>query len=99
MLYRRARRGAGADLVAGVYANRFSERADLLGKTCWTLYNTNYRTLRAEVMAVDHAPGTQYLNELTGQPLEVRVVGKRAYVALDLAPRDVMVISRGLYVR
>jgi hypothetical protein len=84
-------------LLQGVYANRFSERPDLAGKTCWTIYNTNYRTVRAEAIAVDHAPGAQYLDEMTGKPLPVRVAGKRAYVTLDLAPRDVVVISRGLF--
>lgn len=86
-------------LLCGIYANQFSERADLLGKTCWTVYNTNYRTVRGEVLAVDHAPGCQYLDELTGKPLKVRVQGKKAYLTLDLAPRDVVVVSRGLYVK
>ena len=86
-------------LVSGVYANRFSERPDLVGKTCWTVYNTNYRTVSAEVLAVDHAPGAQYLDEMTGKPLPVRVVGKKAYLTLTLAPRDVVVISRGLYMK
>ncbi|MEI6503011.1 MAG: DUF6259 domain-containing protein, partial [Armatimonadota bacterium] len=86
-------------LLQGVYANRFSERTDLVGKTCWTIYNTNYRTIRGEVIAVDHAPGSQYLDEMTGKPLKARVVGKTAYLTLDLAPRDVVVISRGLYMK
>lgn len=86
-------------LLSGIYANEFAERPDLLGKTCWTIYNTNYRTVRGEVIAVDHAPGAQYLDELTGRPLEPRVVGSKAYLTLDLAPRDVVVISRGLYVK
>jgi hypothetical protein len=86
-------------LLSGLYANQFGERKDLLGKTCWTIYNTNYRTVRAEVIAVDHAPGAQYLDEMTGQPLTPRIVGKKAYLTLDIAPRDVVVVSRGLYVR
>ncbi|NPV49083.1 MAG: hypothetical protein HPY69_19235 [Armatimonadetes bacterium] len=85
-------------LLSGVYANRFSERADVLGKTCWTIYNTNYRTVRGEVIAVDHAPGAQYLDEMTGRPLQPRVVGDKAYLTLNIAPRDVVVVSRGLYV-
>lgn len=86
-------------LVQGVYANQFGEREDLLGKTCWTVYNTGYRTLNAEVLAVDHAPGAQYLDEITGQPLTPRIVGDKAYLTLSLGPRDVAVISRGLYVQ
>ncbi|MCU0960468.1 MAG: DUF6259 domain-containing protein [Pirellulaceae bacterium] len=85
-------------LVRGIYANQFGQRADLLGKTCWTVYNTHYRTVRGELIAVDHADGAQYLDEMAGQPLTPRVVDGRAYLTLEMAPRDVMVISRGLYV-
>lgn len=86
-------------LLEGVYANQFSERADVLGKTCWTVYNTHYRTIRGEVLAVDHEPGCQYLDEMTGKPLKPRIVGKKAYLRLEMSPRDVVVISRGLYVK
>jgi hypothetical protein len=86
-------------LLSGLYANQFGEREDLLGKTCWTLYNTNYRTVRAEVIAVDHAPGAQYLDELTGKPLQPRIEGSKAYLTLAIAPRDVVVVSRGLDVK
>jgi hypothetical protein len=86
-------------LVQGIYANQFGEREDLLGKTCWTVYNTGYRTLDAEVIAVDHAPGAQYLDEITGQPLTPRIDGDTAYLRLRMGPRDVAVISRGLYVQ
>lgn len=85
-------------LLSGVYANQFAERPDLLGKTCWTIYNTNYRTVRGEVIAVDHAAGAQYLDEISGRPLQPRVVGNKAYLTLEVRPRDVVVISRGLYV-
>ncbi|MEN6548095.1 MAG: DUF6259 domain-containing protein [Armatimonadia bacterium] len=86
-------------LRRGIYANQFSERPDLLGKTCWTVYNTNYRTARGELLAVDHQPGCQYLDEMTGKPLKARIAGGMAYLTLEVAPRDVVVISRGLYVK
>jgi hypothetical protein len=86
-------------LVQGIYANQFGQRPDLLGKTCWTVYNTGYRTVHAEVLAVDHAPGAQYLDEVTGELLMPRVVGDKAYLTLNLRPRDVAVISRCLYVQ
>jgi hypothetical protein len=86
-------------LVEGIYANQFAERPDLLGKTCWTVYNTLYRTVCTEVLAVDHAPGSQYLDEVTGKPLKPRIVGQRAYLTLTLSPRDVVVVSRGLFVQ
>jgi hypothetical protein len=84
-------------LLAGLYANQFGQRKDVIGKTCWTVYNTHYRTVSAEVLAVEHAPGAQYLDELTGRPLQPRIVGDKAHLTLEIPPRDVRVISRGLY--
>ena len=86
-------------LLDGIYANQFGQRPDVIGKTCWTVYNTNYRTVDAEVMAVDHAEGAQYLDEMTGQVLQPRIAEGKAYLTLEIAPRDVTVISRGLYMR
>jgi hypothetical protein len=86
-------------LYSGIYANQFGQRKDVIGKTCWTVYNTHYRTVNAAVMAVDHAEGAQYMNELTGQVLQPRIVEGQAYLTLEIAPRDVTVISRGLYMR
>ena len=60
-------------LLSGLYANRFSSSAGSASKTCWTIYNTNYRTVAAEVIAVKHVDGAQYRDELTGQPLQLRI--------------------------
>jgi hypothetical protein len=86
-------------LLSGLYANQFGQRKDVIGKTCWTVYNTNFRTVNAEVIAVDHAEGAQYLNEMNGQPLQPRIAGGKAYLTIEIAPRDVVVISRGLYMK
>lgn len=85
-------------LLSGLYANQFGQRKDLLGKTCWTIYNTNFRTVTGEVIAVDHAEGAQYLDEITGVPLQPRIADGKAYLTVEIAPRDVIVVSRGLYV-
>lgn len=81
-------------LVEGLYANRFQERADGTGKTCWTLYNTGFRTVRGELLAVEHLPGATYRDELTDRGITVRVEGERAFLGLELGPRDVTVIGR-----
>jgi len=47
----------------------------------------------------DHAPGSQYLDEMTGDPLKPRIAGQKAYLPLTLSPRDVVVVSRGLFVQ
>lgn len=83
-------------LVEGIYANRFAENADGTGKTCWTVYNTGYRTFAGEALMVDHAPGATYADEFTGEPLPGRVEGDHAFLTLRIAPRDVAVISRTL---
>lgn len=81
-------------LVEGIYANRFSERADGTGKTCWTVYNTSYRTFAAEALKVAHSPEATYRDELTGEPIPARVEGDWAFLRLNIGPRDVAVISR-----
>jgi hypothetical protein len=81
-------------LLSGLYANRFASRADVAGKTCWTIYNTNYRTVSDEVIAVKHADGAQYRDEMTGQPIQARVDAGLAYLMLSIAPREVVVVSQ-----
>ena len=46
-----------------------------------------------------HAEGASTSNEMTGQPLQPRVAEDKAYLTLEIAPRDVVVISRGLYMQ
>ena len=84
-------------LLRGLYANRFDQHADLSGKTCWTIYNTNYRTVRAEAIAVEHVDGAQYHDEMNGTSLPARIAGGTAYLTLEIAPRDVAVISRNIH--
>ncbi len=85
-------------LLSGLYANRFDERDDRTGKTCWTIYNTNYRTVRAEVIAVDTADGAEYQNEMDSQAVAVRVAGPLTYLTLEIPPREVVVVSRQVHV-
>lgn len=82
--------------VEGIYANMFPEEADGSGKTCWTVYNTNFRTARGELMSVEHLPGAVYRDELSGEEIPVRVEGETAVLSLDMGPRDVAVISRSV---
>ena len=82
-------------LLSGLYANRFHAGADSgAGKTCWTVYNTNYRTVSAEVMAVQHHGAATYRNEVTGELLAPRVSDGQAFLTLQIPPRDVIVVSQ-----
>ena len=81
-------------LVRGVSANMFPERSGGKGKTCWTIYNTGFRTVRGEVIKVPCPAGARFRDEFTGKEIPVRVEGASAYVRLDIGPRDIAVISR-----
>jgi hypothetical protein len=83
-------------LVEGVYANAFAQRQDGRGKTCWTVYNTNYRTVRTDLLQVPHLAGATYREELSGKALTPRRQGETAVLALELGPRDVAVICRAV---
>jgi hypothetical protein len=81
-------------LWSGVFVNQFGPSPDSPATACWTVYNTNYRTIRDEVMAVPHVEGTRYWDEIADKPVAFRVEQGLAYLHLTIAPRDVTVVSR-----
>ena len=81
-------------LAGEVHANRFDDRADGGGTSCWTLYNTGWRTARGPLLAVEHRAGVVYRDELTGQPIKATVRGNQDLLTLELGPRAVGIISR-----
>ncbi len=81
-------------LVQGISANMFPERRDEQGKTCWTIYNTNYRTASGSLIRVRHLPGATYRDELTGQEVPAKITDGMATLSLEIGPRDVAVVSR-----
>lgn len=83
-----------ATLVEGIYANQFGPPTDSSVKACWTVYNTMYRTVCDDVIAVPHRDGASYWDAISGQPVTFRVERDLAYLQLKLAPRDVTVIVR-----
>jgi len=75
-----------------VYANRFSGP----GKTVWTLFNAEYRTVRGDLLRVPHAPGTSYVNAFTGAPIDAAIAEGMATIPLELGARRVgCVIASG----
>ncbi len=72
-------------LVGGVFANKFEGK----GKTVWTLYNANWRSVNGEVLAVPHVNGARYFDAWNGKELKPRIVGKTAYLRLTLEPHGV----------
>ena len=81
-------------LVQGVSANMFPERKDERGKTCWTIYNTNYRTASGSLIRVRHLPGATYRDEFTGREVPAKIADGMATLNLQVGPRDVAVVSR-----
>jgi hypothetical protein len=72
-------------LVGGVFANKFEGK----GKTVWTLYNANWRSVSDEILAVPHVSGARYIDVWNGVELKPRIVGKTAYLRLTLEPHGV----------
>jgi len=72
-------------LVGGVFANKFEGK----GKTVWTLYNANWRSVSDETLAVPHVSGARYIDAWNGVELKPRIVGKTAYLRLTLEPHGV----------
>jgi len=72
-------------LVGGVFANKFEGK----GKTVWTLYNANWRSVSDEILAVPHVNGARYIDAWNGVKLKPRIVGKTAYLRLTLEPHGV----------
>lgn len=68
-----------------LFANRFSAR----GKTVWTLYNANRRTLRGLLLTVEHHPGATYTDAWAGAPVTADVKGSRAALTFEIGPRSV----------
>jgi hypothetical protein len=70
-------------LRTGVVANEFPGD----GRTVWTLFNGQYRTVRGEVIAVPHHAGDAYHDAWNGQPLKPKIKAGRARIALRLDPQ------------
>ena len=71
--------------VPNLFANRFSTS----GKTVWTLYNANYRTIRGHLMTVQHREGARYADEWRERSVGAEVAGDRARLSFEVGPRSV----------
>jgi hypothetical protein len=75
-------------LVEGVYANRFPGPRE----TVWTVYNTNYFTVRGALLEVEHVAGAQYSEDWHGTEVGVEQRDGRARLSFGLGPRDIAVV-------
>lgn len=71
--------------VGGVQANAFPGA----GRTVWTLYNTNYHTVRGVVLAVPHRAGAVYRDLWHDRVLQPRIEAEKALFELTLHPQEV----------
>ena len=70
---------------AAVAANRFPGN----GRTVWTLYNQAYTTVRAPVLAIEHAEGATYQDLWTGRTLNPVIRNGKALISLELEPQGI----------
>lgn len=71
--------------IGGVFANAFR----VPGKTVYTLYNAQHRTVRGEVLRTREAPSAVWHDEWNNCPAIVRREGTEAVVSLEIGPQDV----------
>jgi hypothetical protein len=74
-----------------VYANEFPTE----GETVWTLYNGNWSTVRGEILAVPHREGVTYYDAWNDRPLRPRIAEGKAFLELEIGPRDVGCVVAG----
>lgn len=72
-------------LAPGLFANRFSGP----GETVWTIFNSNYRTLRGPLLVVPHRQGASYRDAWADRPIGAPVRDGAATLTLDIGPRQV----------
>ena len=68
-----------------VYANRFPGK----GKTVWTFYNSDFSTVRGEMIEVPYTAGMRFEDAWNGGEIHPRIVGNKAVISLEIGPRDV----------
>ena len=81
-----------ATLEPRVFANEFPGGRE----TVWTLLNSAYRTHRGPVLAVAHEAGATYRDLWHDRPLKPTIRGGRAILSVEIGPREVGCIRRGL---
>jgi hypothetical protein len=77
-------------LAGNVFANYFPAR----GKEVWTLYNARHRTVRGEVLSVEHRPGWKWHDAWNNRSGEVRRDGAFDIVLTSLGPHGVGCVVR-----
>lgn len=70
-------------LRAGVVANEFPGK----GRTLWTIFNGQYRTLRGAVLRVKHLDGATYHDAWNDKPLAPKIENGGAVLSLKLDPQ------------
>lgn len=78
--------------VPNLFANRFSTT----GKTVWTLYNANYRTVRGHLMTVRHRAGARYVDAWNEQPVGAEIGDTSARLSFEVGPRGVSCVVQAV---
>jgi hypothetical protein len=79
-------------LAANVFANCFPVK----NKEVWTLYNARHRTVRGDMLRVEHRPGWTWRDAWNNRPGEVRRDGAFDIVSTSVAPQGVGCMVRSV---
>ncbi len=72
-----------------VFANYFPAR----GCKVWTLFNSGWSTVRANLIEVEHEYGMKYYDLWNDRPVTAEIKGDKALLHVEIGPRDVGCIA------
>jgi hypothetical protein len=75
--------------VPGVFVNAFKGTN---GKTVWTIFNGNYRTVRGKAIETASKPGAKYVDVWNECPVKAEVAGSKTSLDIEVGPRDIACI-------
>jgi hypothetical protein len=63
-------------------------------KHVWTFFNSGFEHIRSEALEVEHIDGSTYYDLWNERPITPRIEGNKAFINLNIGPRDVGCIVR-----
>ncbi|AQQ71040.1 hypothetical protein SMSP2_01404 [Limihaloglobus sulfuriphilus] len=63
-------------------------------KHVWTFFNSGFEHIRGEALEVEHIDGSTYYDLWNERPITPRIEGNKAFINLNIGPRDVGCIVR-----
>lgn len=77
--------------VPGIFINQFKNDK---GTTIWTVYNSNYRTIRGQIFKVKHVPESIYTDVWNWKDVSIEIKDGIAGLNFEIGPRETGCIVR-----